>query len=139
MFFNFQSLVLGTSLFALFFLPTNFNQVSARGAADMRGVGGREMNNPGHGYGNRGMEGWHDQGTAYRHDGWENNTNRSWDQGQHYNGWQNNNVYWSGGYNPGVEYPGYNDGYDYPNYSNSNNFNTPYANPATPYPYSNGN
>lgn len=144
MFCSLKSLIVGSSLSALFLLPISFNMVSARGNLSGTTPSGQNMN-------------WNnDQENAYGHGSWDGNTGHGY---YGHEGWHDDGR-WSGGYaggsgqnyHPYNGYAGYNEGYyspgyyhQYPSYSNSypsyysgNNYYPGYSN-ANPSYYSGSN
>jgi hypothetical protein len=122
MFCSLKFLAVGSSLFALFFLPASFNMASARGI-DFRGNGGgvdarsSDVGGQGGYYGHDDSIGG--QGAYYGHDGWNGVQDGYYSHDGNYahDSLYNQNQGYGGGYHSGNGYYGYNP--DYPAYSNS--------------------
>jgi hypothetical protein len=126
MFCKLKSFVIGSSLFALFVLPANFNTLSARGA-DLRGGGSGA-------YGAYGAYGSPDGG-YYPQDGAMSGGSYGYGgvgQGEMYSpqdqnpGWQGGNYGSQGSYGTSYpSYPTYNNAYPNSSYQYDNNYPTP--------------
>jgi hypothetical protein len=128
MFCKFKSLVIGSSLFALFVLPANFNTLSARGA-DLRGGGSGA-------YGAYGSpDGYYPQdgavsGGSYGYGGIGGQGDTYGGRPDQYNqGWQGGNYGGQGSYGTSYpSYPTYNNSYPNSTYQYDNSYPTPSQN-----------